>query len=193
MLSTKCGYYYEQQIYLEGEESTTVELLIDWIKDGTPPLDRLEQDILSKTGNERTLGDGCHLFCNLFCLWAELKILMNGGEVIEKIVNLLYHVPILPLQPRTIRVVFQKLPRSSKLIEIILKVVADDLVKETGHHDDYYADLLKGDKAVPGLAKALLIRMKEPGPHGRYRWTGQIMLHATWLEFESQVTRVEQE
>ena len=165
--------YFEQQLQkpepwlsLWSEEPLTFRLLLKWMQDGSHTLDVLEREILSKVDDEKRLGDGCHLFCDLYCLFTKLDVMKDGFDVIDKIFKLLRHGHKLPLQPRTIRTVLDKLPEGSMMLDHLLKELADDLLAETGHEYDYYAELFEGSNAVPGLLKALFIRMKQPKSRG---------------------------
>ena len=160
----------ENWLQLWTDEPRTFKLLLKWIQNGSRALDLLEQEILSKVDDENRLGDGCHLFCDLYCLYIKLEVMKDEFDVVDKIFNLLRHGHSLPLQPRTIRMVHRKLPEGSMMLDHLLKELADDLVAENGHNYDYYAELLEGPTAIPGLMKALFIRMKKPKLRGpQYR------------------------
>ena len=154
------------KLYLPNEAPLTFDLLLRWTKDGSHALDLFEQDILSKLDDEKLLSDSCHYFCDLYCLGSKLEIMKDSNELLPKIFNLLRHGHSLPLQPRTIRTVAEKLPVVSVMLDHLLKEVADDLVDEGGHNYDYYAELLEGPMAIPGLAKALFTRMRHPRHRG---------------------------
>ena len=159
----------EATLYLERDEPETVGLLIRWMLAGSYILDNTEQNILSMAPNandEEALGDGCHLFFDVYCLCSRLNARMNGDEVLEKIGNLVRHGDRSPLQPRTIRMVLKELQEPSIVLEQVLQGVADDLLESTGHGYDYYAELLEGPDAIPGLVRALFKLMKEPRSDG---------------------------
>ena len=155
----------EPNLYLPTDVPLTFDLLLRWIQEGRRSLDLLEEEILSRVDQEKLLGDSCHYLCDLYCLWSKLELTKDSSELVLKIFNLLRHGHGLPLQPRTIRTVVEKLPPVSMILDHLLKEAADDLLEETGHGYDYYAELLEGPNAVPGLVKALFIRMRQP----RYR------------------------
>ena len=163
-LSQHSRYLHETQVDLSTEDPKVFELLLDWIHHGSSSLDSLEQIIHSKELLDRSLIDGCRLFCELYCLWFKLKLVKDEGEVREKILRILRHGDILRLEPRTIRMVLEKLPEESRVLQHLLQEVAEDLVGENGHGYDYYAELLEGPNAVPGLVRALFIRMRRPRP-----------------------------
>ena len=158
----------EAKVYLESDEPETFELLLNWMQSGSFGLYGEERYILSIVHDEKALGNTCHLFCDLYCLFIKLKVVMNGYELLEKTFNILGQGPRLPLQPRTIRRVLEELPEHSKLLEYVLQGVANELVEKRGHVYDYYAELLEGPNAIQGLVKALFIRMKEPRPDAVY-------------------------
>ena len=150
------------KMFFRAEEPMTFEHLRRWIQNRKEYLDFLEQDTLSKRDDETLLGDRCHLFLNLYCLRGKLQALCNEDQLIAKIINLLRYGHRLPLQARTIRTVFEKLPKESTMLNFLLKQVADDLVAANGHDYDYYAEVLEGPNAVPGLLRALFTRLREP-------------------------------
>ena len=155
----------EPTLYLDRDEPETVALLIRWMLVGSSILHNMEQNILSMAptaNDEEALGDGCHLFFDLYCLCSRLNVVMNGDEVIEKIGNLVRHGYRSPLQPRTVRMVLKELDEHSTVLEQVLEEVANDLVKHIGHNYDYYAELLEGPDAIPGLVRTLFKLMKEP-------------------------------
>ena len=159
----------EAKLYLDEDEPDTFGLLIRWMSFGSSILHDTEKDILSMAPNandEEALGDGCHLFLDLYCLCSRLNVTMNGDEVLEKVGNLVRHGDRSPLQPRTVRMVLKDLREPSIVPERILQDVADDLLESTGHGYDYYAELLEGPDAIPGLVRALFKLMKEPRSDG---------------------------
>ena len=159
----------EAKVYLESEERETFELLVTWMKSGNFGLDDDERFIHPIVNDEIILGNTCHVFCDLYCLYIKLKVVMDEYQLLNKICNMLGQGRRLPLQPRTIRKVLEELPEHSKLLEYVLQGVANDLVGFGGHDYDYYAELLEGPNAIQGLVKALFIRMKEPRPDFVYR------------------------
>ena len=173
MLLYTYSRYFEQQLkkpeprfYLWSDEPPTFKLMLKWMHNGRRSLDLLEQEILSNVNDEEWLGDGCHLLCDLYCMFTQLDVMKDGVDIIDKIFKILRHGHSLPLQSRTIRTVLRKLPEGSILLDHLLKELADDLLAEDGHEYDYYAELWEGLDAVPGLVKALFIRLKEPKSRG---------------------------
>ena len=156
----------EAKVHLENEEPDTFELLLNWMQQGIISLNFLEQYTLARAYDEQALGDNCHLFCDLYCLYTKLMVVRNGREVTDKICNILLQGLNVPLQLRTIRKVVWELPEDSTMLEHILQMVANDLVEQWGRGYDYYAELLEGPNAVPGLVRSLFIRIKEPRPIG---------------------------
>ena len=177
LLSTKSKYFEqllneqlaeepEPKVHLETEEPDTFELLLNWMQQGVISLNFSEQYILARAYDEKALGDNCHFFCDLYCLYVKLKVARDGRELAGKICNILQQGRNMPLQLRTIRMVLWELPEHSKMLEHILQSVANDLVEAGGRGYDYYAELLEGPNAIPGLVRALFKRIKEPRPIG---------------------------
>lgn len=159
----------EATLYLERDEPETVALLIRWMHVGSSSLHDSEQNIISMAPNandEEVLGDGCHLFLDLYCLCSRLNVAINGDEILETIGNLARHGYRSPLQPRTVRMVLKELHEPSIVLEHVLQEVADDLVGQIGHNYDYYAELLEGPDAIPGLVRTLFKLLKEPRSDG---------------------------
>ena len=156
----------EAKVYLETEEPDTFEHLLNWMQQGIISLYFLEQFILARAYDEEALGDNCHSFCDLYCLYTKLKVVRNGREITDKICNILLQGRNVPLQLRTVRKVLWELPEDSTMLEHILQMVANDLVEPWGRGYDYYAELLEGPNAIPGLVRALFKRIKEPRPVG---------------------------
>ena len=117
--------------------------------------------VLVDEGDQKALGDGCHLLCELDCLRASIEVVRIGLEIMEELRVLVWHGDRLPLQPRTVRTVFENLPEVSAMYEYILQEVADDLADGKGHGYEYYGKLLEGPKTSKGLVKALCRRMEK--------------------------------
>lgn len=113
-------------------------------------LDLFEAAILVDEGDQKALGDGCHLLCELYCLCARIEVVRTRLEIMKKLHILVRHGDRLPLQPRTVRTALGNLPKDSTMYEYILQEVADDLAYRKGHDYEYYDELLGGPRPLKG-------------------------------------------
>lgn len=154
-------------IHLEGHEPEAFELLIQWMLSGNLALENFETSVLADPA-ENALREGCHLLCALYRLCNSIRVVKDEELVLAKLRHLVRYGGILPLEPRTVRMVLRSVSEESTLHEFVLQQVADDLVHERGHDYDNYEDSLEGPKAIHGLAKDLIKRMKNKS----YDWSG---------------------
>ena len=148
-------------VFLKIDEQEAFELLFKWMLHDSLALDLFEATVLVDEGDQKALGDGCHLLCELYCLCAGIEVVRSRLEIMKKLRVLVRYGDRLPLQPRTVRTVLENLPEDSTMYEYILQEVADDLADRKGHYYEYYDELLEGPKAIKRLVKALFRRMKK--------------------------------
>ena len=173
-------------LYLKNDEPEAFDLLVNWLLHDSLALELFETIVLIEGKDQKTLGDGCHVLCELYCLSTKVKLAKNWLDIIDKIRILQRHGEVLPLQLRTIRTVLKKLPQNSALSEYVLQEVANDLLDENGHDYEYFDELLEGPNAIPGLVKALIKKMKRKKQHGsQQQGASQNLSPTTMLEGES--------
>lgn len=101
-------------------------------------LDLFEVTVLVDEGDQKAVGDRCHLLCKLYCLCAGIEVVRIRLEIMKKLRVLVRHGDSLPLQPRTVRTVLENLPEDSTMYEYILREVADALADRKGHDYEYH-------------------------------------------------------
>lgn len=148
-------------MFLKIDEQEAFDLLFNWMLHDSLALDIFEAIVLVDEGDQKALGDGCHLLCESYCLCARIEVVRIRLEIMKEIRVLVRHADMLPLQPRTVRAVLENLPEDSTMYEYILQEVADDLADRKGHDYEYYDEHLEGPKAIKGLVKALFRSMKK--------------------------------
>ena len=148
-------------VLLENDGPEAFDLLLNWMLHDSLALDLFEATVLVDGGDQKALGDGCHLLCELYCLCVRIEVKKIGLQIMEKLRVLVRRGDRLPLQPRTVRTVLENLSNVSTVYEYVLQEVADNLMDEKGHEYEHYDELLEGPKAIKGLVKALFRRMKK--------------------------------
>ena len=107
-------------VFLKIDEQEAFDLLFNWMLHDSLALDLCEATVLVDEGDQKALGDGCHLLCDLYCLCARIEVVRIRLEIMKKLRVLVRHGDRLPVQPRTVRTVLENLPEDSTMYEYIL-------------------------------------------------------------------------